>query len=199
MFVCVCVLCVGSGRVGSQEELIVACASFPISSLSRFQGGGIWTAASLPLIAKAGLWPTFVICTLVFLAWVGLFWFHFRPGYGKMCRCTKCAELRENGLLSDQYTADDYDEISSNKKAASEAPEGLLARNTALHVRSPELAINSSGSDSERWVDGRRPLSVTSQDVSRRKDEFGLAEIVLDDHDIAVSEHKGDGGRSAPR
>ena len=44
-------------------------------------GGGLWTAMSVPLIARVGLLPTFGISCGVFMAWIAVWWFHFRPTY----------------------------------------------------------------------------------------------------------------------
>lgn len=42
-------------------------------------GGGLFTAASLPLIAQFGAWPVLIGTTLVMACWLGLGLWRFGP------------------------------------------------------------------------------------------------------------------------
>ena len=74
-------------------------------------GGGLWTCASVPLLAKAGLYVTLAVVTFIFCCWLALWKFYFLPRYSPICKCKLCDMRTSRSLLDNnetEYTAAEY-------------------------------------------------------------------------------------------
>lgn len=82
-------------RMVDPESKSPVAADFAYKQLlhSPFMGGGIWTCLSLPLLAKAGIWVSFVVVGIVFIGWVLLGLFVMKPKYEMHCACNVCSNL----------------------------------------------------------------------------------------------------------